>query len=274
MPKFIKISIEKRQKGIGILVNCMLMVATLVGQNIVSDFSITDSEGSIHQLYNDYLDKEKIVVIDLFYADCPPCNSIAPFLKSSFERWGSNQKDVVFISLSPYDSNLKIEEFRNAHFFSHPFSGTEGGGSIALAQFTNGAFGPFYGYPVLLIIRPDRTVIYDIHSPHGDEEKIGLLDFHIARTIDENINKTALKVFPNPGHRNTNFSLEIEKEGAFDFEIYSSEGQRIMAKRLKFERKGRYDISSHFNVEDTGIYFFIVKENDVIIGSEKIIIQN
>ncbi|HQX45177.1 MAG TPA: hypothetical protein PK209_11520, partial [Saprospiraceae bacterium] len=43
------------------------------------DFTITDYNNKVHKLYSDYLNKEKVVVLKLFFVACPPCNAIAPY---------------------------------------------------------------------------------------------------------------------------------------------------------------------------------------------------
>ncbi len=65
-----------------------------------SNFTIADSWGTTHRLYEDYLDQGKTVLIKIFYTSCPPCNQIAPYLEPLYQEWDAGQGDVQFIELS------------------------------------------------------------------------------------------------------------------------------------------------------------------------------
>src|SRR5688572_4123188 len=48
------------------------------GQVVLApDFTVTDSHGESHQLYADYLDQGKTVLLEIFFTTCPPCNASA-----------------------------------------------------------------------------------------------------------------------------------------------------------------------------------------------------
>jgi len=76
----------------------VLSVSLAFGQT-APDFTITDTDGVEHSLYADYLDQGKTVIIDLFFADCPPCHGLAPTLENIYQDWGAGQYDVQFIGL-------------------------------------------------------------------------------------------------------------------------------------------------------------------------------
>ena len=58
------------------------------------DFTITDYKNKVHNLYADYLDKDKVVVIKFFFVDCPPCNTLAPYVQTAYNRWGGGTKGM------------------------------------------------------------------------------------------------------------------------------------------------------------------------------------
>ncbi|MEE9439924.1 MAG: redoxin domain-containing protein [Saprospiraceae bacterium] len=124
------------------------------------DFTITDSDGLVHNLYADHLDQGQTVVLDLFFTTCPPCINLVPWLEDKYLNWGSGQYDVEFIALSvqSFDSNADVGQFKNQYGVAYPGSGNDGGGKTAAVPYQSGQFGPYYGTPTLVIIAPDGTV--------------------------------------------------------------------------------------------------------------------
>ncbi len=242
------------------------------GQKKVADFSFVDSEGKLHRLYEDYLEKKKLVVVDLFFVDCPPCNQIAPYLKTSYESWGSGEKLVEFIALSPFDNDNTIELYRNNHFLEYPFAGTTGGGDKVLEQFTNGFFGKFDGYPTLIIIRPDGTVIYDISSYRGDKETIDLLDLRIQSVIEELTFGNQLEIYPNPSIGVPNIYFDAEPD-TYQFKIYSAKSDEIFNSEIKVAEQRRIDLKEYIlNGLPSGNYFVVLINKEGIVVQSKIVI--
>ncbi|MEO6133330.1 MAG: redoxin domain-containing protein, partial [Saprospiraceae bacterium] len=93
------------------------------------NFMITDSWGSPHRLYEDYLDQGKTVVIELFFAACPPCNQIAPYVETLYQNWGSGQEEVQFLELSilSSDTDAKVNAYKASHDTSYPAASAQGG---------------------------------------------------------------------------------------------------------------------------------------------------
>ena len=147
------------------------------------DFTITDSDNVTHKLYEDYLDKGYTVVIKIFFVDCPPCNSIAPFVQTLYEDWGEGQYDVQFIELSnkSNDTNADVAGYKAQHGITFPGAGIDGGALVALGPLLSGIYGPAFGTPKFAVISPDGTVNFSINGP-GNQGKIDALDAAIAAT--------------------------------------------------------------------------------------------
>ena len=124
------------------------------------DFTITDSDGVVHELYADHLDQGQTVVLKLFFTSCPPCIALAPWMEEKYEMWGSGEFDVEFIELSTqsFDSNADVAQYKIEHGVTFPGAGFDGGGKDAASVYQSGQFGPFFGTPTLVIIAPDGTV--------------------------------------------------------------------------------------------------------------------
>lgn len=61
------------------------------------DFTLTDQYGNEHTL-SDY--KGKVVFINFYATWCPPCNAELPDIEELYQKYGSNQKDVVFLGIT------------------------------------------------------------------------------------------------------------------------------------------------------------------------------
>ncbi len=136
---------------------------TLTSQPLAPDFTVTDSDGVQHQLYQDYLNQGKTVVIDLFFTYCPPCIELAPFLEPLYESWGGGTGDVEFIGLSVQndDFNTLVAQFKINYAISYPGVGVDGGAIQAVQPYYSGDWGPFEGVPTFVVISPDGTVDFD-----------------------------------------------------------------------------------------------------------------
>ncbi|MDZ4748729.1 MAG: redoxin domain-containing protein [Saprospiraceae bacterium] len=147
------------------------------------DFAITDSWGNAHQLYADYLDQGKTVLLKVFFVDCPPCNAIAPFMEPLYQKWGAGIADVQFIELSVLqsDSDTKINGYKANHNTTFPAVGGQGGGVAAVAPYKTNMFGQYTGTPTFVVIAPDRTVNYDVFGPNH-QATIDALDEAIEAT--------------------------------------------------------------------------------------------
>ncbi len=146
-----------------IIISCLSFSYPLFTQD-APDFTITDTHGVEHNLYEDYLDQGKTVLIDFFFVNCPPCQSFAPTLQGLYEHWGAGQEDVQFFSFSTKsgDTNFHVLGFENNYGLTFPAAGSDGGGLDAASPYINGMFGTFWGTPSIAVISPDGSVNYNV----------------------------------------------------------------------------------------------------------------
>lgn len=149
--------------------NILLVLTTfftlqLMGQ-VAPNFTVTDVDGTMHELYTDYLDKGKIVALKIFFVNCPPCNNAAPGFQAKYVQFGEGNQDVQFFSLTNKvsDTNTSVAGFKGQHSLTMPVVSSEGGAVSAQAKYTDGTFGNFFGTPYYLVIAPDKTV-YNVSS--------------------------------------------------------------------------------------------------------------
>ncbi len=146
------------------------------------DFAVTDFNNKVHKLYDDYLSKDKVVVIKFFFVGCPPCATIGPYFQQAYVRWGSGNGRVQFLEISTLngDYNSLIKAYHNTKGFTFPGVGVDGGAQAARTPYTSGTFGPFYGTPTFVVINPKGDVNFNVPMSTSDQSK---LDTAIAQAL-------------------------------------------------------------------------------------------
>lgn len=149
----------------------LLFSFSAINAQTAPDFTVTDSDGVVHELYKDHLDKGQTVVIKLFFTSCPPCIQLAPWMEEKYQAWGAGQYDVEFIELSTLnsDSNADVANFKSQYGVTFPGVGADGGSVEAGLIYKSGTFGPYFGTPSLAIIAPDGTVVQGFSYDDFDE---------------------------------------------------------------------------------------------------------
>ena len=149
-----------------------LLFSFLTGYSqMAPNFTVTDVDGVTHNLYEDYLDQDYVVVLKIFFVNCPPCNAAAPIYQSHYETWGEGSNGVQFFELTnkSNDSNAAVTGYKNQHSLTMPNVSAEGGAVAAQAMYTNGTFGPFFGTPHYMVIAPDRSVVNGVSLNNLDQ---------------------------------------------------------------------------------------------------------
>lgn len=186
------------------------------GQKKVPDFTVTDTDGKTHKLYTDYLNKNKVVVVQLFFVDCPPCNAIAPKIQETYVKYGSGNQRVQFIEISilPGDSNADIKGYKAKHGITFPSCGSEGGATSVVSAYTNINVGVYTGTPSFTVVNPDGTYMYDVVPNRLDERIDSALNYVVvnqATKVSANIALPGITELPS----GSNFYLKSETDNAY-----------------------------------------------------------
>jgi len=160
-----------------------LLFSVSLSAQMVPDFDVTDSEGQRIQLYADHLNQGQSVVLKIFFTSCPPCNRVAPDIQDLYVEWGEGQNDVEFIELSDksFDTDARVNFYKNQHDITFPGVGEEGGSLAAVDPYTRAPLGPYFGTPTFIVIAPDGTHEFDVGAGNG-LTLTEALDAAIART--------------------------------------------------------------------------------------------
>lgn len=134
------------------------------------DFTVTDFNNKTHKLYDDYLNKNKVVVIKFFFIGCPPCASVAPYVQQAYTRNGSGAGNVEFFQITTLasDKNASVKSYHQSKGFTFPGIGSDGGSQAALNPYKSGTFGTWYGTPTFVVIAPNGDVDYNVPLSGGN----------------------------------------------------------------------------------------------------------
>jgi len=126
------------------------------------DFTVTDTEGNVHSLYQHYLDNGKTVVLKLFFVGCPPCNEIAKDFQAKYVEWGEGQHDVQFMEVTTLsgDDDNDVKGYKAKHGITFPSISAQGGAIDVSNEYKSGFFGTYWGTPSFAVIAPDGQTDY------------------------------------------------------------------------------------------------------------------
>ncbi len=149
--------------------NFLIIVLLSMGFSFASaqtmhNFTVTDSDGKVHKLYEDYLNNGKTVVIKFFFTSCPPCIALAPQWQSKYVAWGSGNNDVQFIEPTTIssDNGAKIKTYKTTYNLTMPGIGSDGNAPAIVDPFKQGTYGSWYGTPSFVVIAPDKSMQFPV----------------------------------------------------------------------------------------------------------------
>ena len=168
---------------------------------VVDDFTVTDTEGNVHNLY-DITATGQYVYIDMFFVDCPPCQATVQYWNEFYDKYGCNQGELFMISINGTgDNDAEVIAFENQFggTFEHSPAGStvEGGGAAP-----DGAFN-VVAYPTYFLIGPDNTLLINDIWP-------------INSVVDFENSFAQVGISPTP----MQCSLGLDEITAIDFTIY------------------------------------------------------
>ena len=142
---------------------CLFATQWLYSQSM-HDFTVTDVSSQQHKLYEDYLNKNKVVVIKFFFTTCPPCISNAPLFQQKYIDYGEGTQDVEFFSFTtiPADYDPQVIAFESQYKQTMKGISVDGGALSLSYEFKDGTYGSWYGTPSFTVIAPDRSIQYPV----------------------------------------------------------------------------------------------------------------
>lgn len=216
-----------------LLVTSGLLLAAPLSAQLAPDFHFVDTEGNRHQLYH-ALDQDYVVLLNLFFVDCEPCREALPELRSIFEDY--SEDNLLVWSLSDRDPDSLLRQYAGEVNVPFILSGTDGMAEEAIDLLTDDF--PFFGFPTIAVICPDRSISWDIwpYSPGAPEwrapiESCGLQEslppyqpLEPSNTTELQAQAASLHLFPNPAHSNTQLCLKLKERQSGALQLIRADG--------------------------------------------------
>ena len=125
----------------------------------MADFTLTDSDGNLYQLY-DLLAEKKLVILDFWYCSCTPCKKEFPYFDAALDRYGSQ---IELLALNPLDSLENILSIRQ-----------ELGSKFPMLRDTVNLYKGFAvtSYPVTVFIGSDGQILAIHNGAYDSQEQL------------------------------------------------------------------------------------------------------
>lgn len=192
---------------------CLLCTARLFATS-APDFTVTTSDNQTIQLYQNYINQGKLVVIEAFFTTCPPCGTHAPLVQNLYTQLQAQYPGKVeFILLSTLfsDTNVKVAQYKTDKGLTMPAAGADGNSQLALQPYTSGQFGPFQGTPTFIVVAPGSgEVTFDLRGNSASQT----IDM-VHQKVDELLADNTCHVYNFFGEPLTGASIHAYN-GSFD----------------------------------------------------------
>jgi len=185
-------------------------------------------EGDNFDLFS-VLNDGKHVILDFFYADCIPCQTAAPSLQAAYERYGCNNGEVFFLSISDRDAPSAITQFEQTYGIELPAIAGGNSGEGDIISFVYG----IASYPSTVLIAPNKDILNQNISPVN------------ATNIDNVMSSAGINTNPNA----CSFTTSINKVGT-NSTIFSMKN-RIANESAEINLKTSNTIKARINIYDT-----------------------
>lgn len=206
-----------------ILISAFLAASVPLFAATAPDFTVSDSDGNPHQLYADYVNQGKVLVLEVFFTTCPPCATHAPYWQNLYDAvkmQHPGQVEFMMLSNKSFDMNTNVAQYKTSKGLTMPGVGAQGGSLAAVQPYEGGQFGVFYGTPTFIVVAPGTgEVSFDLR---GDTpaETMGL--------IQQRINQLLLPTCIIPtylGDTLQNYNLQIAVPGGASTNLQVTNGK-------------------------------------------------
>ena len=246
------------------------------------DFTLTDSKGNAHNLYN-YCNQGKYVLVDFFAYWCGPCQQTAPKIEQLYLKYGCNSGDIIVLGneSDPGGTLANLNSFDAAAGLSTTNTYPAGFGTAG----TNAANGTLYGvtaYPTIVLIGPDKKMInndiWPISTIADIEAKfpISAINAKTCAPLAIHVNgKDISNVFisPNPAHQQANLHLDLAKSTTIQYQIVDIAGKIVFQSSNVLFAAGTFNLSIPVHQFKTGLYMVNVLANHQKYAAIKLNIQ-
>lgn len=245
---------------------------------LVNNFTITDTEGNSHTLY-EITASGKHVYLDFFFDTSPPCQATSPFFGEFYNKYGCNSGDVYCLVINNgTDNDAEVIAYQESYGGPGNYAPAASGDGGSLA--VNSDFG-ITAFPTYVIIGPDNRLIEKDIYPVADVTTFegsfyaGLnpdpMECSFTTSVDENT-LDALSIYPNPANVMASIQFSSETASAATITLYNMLGEVVEANNVQVVAGNNIEEISVANFE-TGSYIVQIQLGEAIITSKLEVIK-
>lgn len=257
------------------LVSIMILSLGIFAQTPLTeavDFTAKTTEGETIHLF-EYLEQDKLVVIDFFSTSCGPCAEYAPEIQASHEDFGSNEGNVIFLGICWGDNDEGVAYFDSVHGITYPsVSGFDGGGNQIMSMYQ------VQSYPTVILIDTDGSIlnqyIWEPTTENINDEVIaagGILT-SVEDKFAENLND--ISVFPSPANEKAFLNFKLDKNSIIEIKLFDMLGNELETVQKNYLQTGEHRIGMNISSYKPGSYLVGIIRDNRMINTQRLIIAN
>ena len=266
-----------------LLLALLLTTGTLLGQannypngSTVANFTITDTDGNTHDLY-EYTAAGKHVLATFFFYNCGPCQAGAPRVAELYEMYGCNSQDLIVLRINRGDdSDAQVAAFGGnfgGDFNQPPAIGS--GGSAGVRS----AFG-ISAYPTYCLITPDNVMhnndIWPVPSvqtfidafPAGSN----IQQAACVLSVNELDQALEMNVFPSPTNGPITAAFELRTERRVELQLVDALGRETARWDLGRRPNGNFVETFDLSGQPNGAYLLRALTEDGVSATWRIVV--
>ena len=155
------------------------------------NFTVTECYGEEEITLFDILDRGQYVLIDFFFMNCTPCQTVAPKVAEAYRALGCNQHDVFFMEISPVDNDDVCQWWAERYGVEYPTVGKDGGG-LEVDEIYD-----IHSYPTFVLIAPDRSIAFQDIDIYPIPDAQTIIDYLAPFGIEEHSCDDAPEINPS-----------------------------------------------------------------------------
>jgi len=184
-----------------LLLPLALLLQTVLSATPAPDFTVTTSDGQTRQLYQHYVNQQKVLVLEIFFTTCPPCAAHAPHWQTLYQNMqAAHPGKVEFMLLSDKvaDTDALVNAYLSSKGLTMPAAGSSGGSLAAVQPYKSGTFGLFYGTPTFVVIAPGSGEVSFNIQGNSPQETMALIAQQIEALLPPSQDCFLKSYFDNP----------------------------------------------------------------------------
>jgi hypothetical protein len=214
--------------GVLFLLICAVGSVSAQAPTVASDFTLTDCNGAVHQLFAD-LDKGDVVVLE-FVMGCTPCVQGRKALATMESQFELSHPGKFHVYTFGYSSSVDCSNIQS-WMSTNKFTGIcFGGDDDVVANY--GAEG---GMPTLCVVGgQDHKVLY-WKQGFSNKDTLAIktaisqvLQSQSSVSSSTNSNES-LTIYPNPSSLTASMKINCLKEGVRNVTLFSAKGTRVLS---------------------------------------------